>query len=96
MEPTLHEGDWLLVDPAVYRTRSPVPGELVVAVDPRQPERWLVKRVARVAPDGTLTLTGDHPAHAADEEVIGAVDRAELVGRPWLRYWPISRFGRLA
>lgn len=95
MEPTLRGGDWLLVDPLAYRTRSPTAGELVVAVDPRQPDRWLVKRVADVLSDGRLALAGDHPAHAADDRTIGAVGGAELIGRPWLCYWPISRFGRL-
>jgi len=94
MEPTLYAGDWLLVDPGAYRTLTPTVAELVVAVDPRQPDRWLVKRVADIGPDGRLALAGDHPAHAGEGESIGA-GRSDLIGRPWLRYWPISRFGRL-
>jgi hypothetical protein len=94
MEPTLQADDWLLVDPLAYRRTQPVVGDLVVTIDPRRPDRWLVKRVAHVLADGRLALAGDHPAHA-DDEAIGAVGRAELIGRPWLRYWPISRFGRL-
>lgn len=95
MEPTLRAGDWLLVDPDAYRARMPTVGQLVVARDPRQPERWLVKRAAGLTADDRLTLAGDHPAHGDDEEMIGAVGRAGLVGRPWLRYWPVGRFGRL-
>ncbi len=97
MEPTLHDGDWLLVDPDAYRGQPPRVGELVVAVDPRVSGRLLVKRVAQVEANGSLTLAGDHPAHARlDVEQIPPVDAGELMGRPWLRYWPPSRIGRIA
>jgi signal peptidase I len=51
MEPTLRPGDRVLVDPSAYRDAPPAPGDLVAAVDPADPGRWLVKRVARVGPD---------------------------------------------
>jgi nickel-type superoxide dismutase maturation protease len=95
MEPTLRAGDWLLVDPDAYRRRAPQPGELVVARDPRLPERWLVKRVADALPDGRLMLAGDHPAHAADGTGIGPLGTESIVGCPWLRYWPVRRIGRI-
>ena len=93
MEPTLFAGDWLLVDPGAYRRRAPRVGELAVARDPRDSVRVLIKRVARIEAGGALILAGDHPAHADDGERIGRVDRAALLGRPWFRYWPTSRFG---
>jgi signal peptidase I len=95
MEPTLRAGDWLLVDADAYHRRAPARGDLVVAADPRQADRWLVKRVADVLPDGRLTLAGEHPAHAGDADSIGAIETAAVIGRPWLRYWPARRFGRL-
>jgi phage repressor protein C with HTH and peptisase S24 domain len=85
MEPSLRPGDWLLVDPEAYRHRPAVRGELVVAVDPREPSRLLIKRVAQVLDEGRLTLAGDHPAHTHDRLIVAAGD---VVGRPWLRYWP--------
>jgi signal peptidase I len=94
MEPTFAAGDWLLVDPAAYERTPPVAGQLVVVDDPRQPGRWLVKRVAHVDLEGYLALAGDHPAHA-DEPGLTAVDTSAVVGRPWLRYWPLRRLGRL-
>jgi signal peptidase I len=93
MEPTLIAGDWLLVDPLTYRARSPRPGELVVIPDPRLPARWLIKRLTRVTPDGQVTLASDHPAHAGER--LPPVPAALLIGRPWLRYWPPRRIGRL-
>ncbi|HUG47062.1 MAG TPA: S26 family signal peptidase [Candidatus Limnocylindria bacterium] len=93
MEPTLRAGDWLLVDPLAYGRRTPQVGELIVARDPRLPARWLVKRVAAVDRQGRLTLAGDHPSHRQDD--LPAVERQFVVGRPWLRYWPPGRIGRL-
>jgi nickel-type superoxide dismutase maturation protease len=95
MEPTLLEGDWLLVDPYAYQRATPRAKELVVARDPRAPDRVLIKRVAGVGPDGEVTLAGDHPAHGADAAAIGTVRSDLLLGRPLLRYWPPERFGRI-
>jgi nickel-type superoxide dismutase maturation protease len=95
MEPTLADGDWLLVDPLAYSARFPRAGELVVVTDPRDEHRLLVKRVGTVTDDGLLALMGDHPAHAV-EMTLNEVDADAVVGRPWLRYWPFERFGPIA
>ncbi len=95
MEPTLLDGDWLLVDPDAYLRATPRAGELVVARDPRAADRVLVKRVIAVEANGSVTLAGDHPAHAADAGSIGSVPADAVLGRPWLRYWPPMRFGRI-
>jgi signal peptidase I len=95
MAPTLDDGDWLLVDPLAYSTRFPRPGELVVVTDPRDDRRVLIKRVAIATPDGVISLAGDHPSHAL-EEALAEVDPDAVIGRPWLRYWPFERFGRVA
>jgi phage repressor protein C with HTH and peptisase S24 domain len=90
MEPSLRDGDWLLVD------RSPREisvGDVVVSQDPRSPDRLIIKRVVTVGADSRLLLSSDHPAHAG--EVIGPVATADVLGRARLRYWPASRAGRL-
>lgn len=94
MEPTLRDGDWLLVDPDAYRRFSPRAGDLVVAADPRAPDRLIVKRVRRIEPDGSLMLAGDHPAHV-EEAGLPPVAPSDLRGRPWLRYGPARRFSRV-
>jgi hypothetical protein len=97
MEPTLLDGDWLLVDPDAYLKNGPAEGDLVVSLDPRLPSRMLVKRVAHVDPEGYLALAGDHPAHRhvaghqQPDQIL--VPPKEVLGRPWLRYWPFERFG---
>lgn len=95
MESTLRPGDWLLVDPDGYRLHPPEPGDLVVAPDPRRVRFLLVKRVRAVDADGRLELGGDLPEESTDSREFGPVEPASVVGRPWLRYWPPARFGRV-
>lgn len=95
MEPTVRAGDWVLVDPDAYASRSPAPEDLVLAPDPRADDRLLIKRVGSVDAEGWLRLAGDDPEHSTDSRVFGAVEAAAVVGRPWFRYWPLRRVGRL-
>jgi nickel-type superoxide dismutase maturation protease len=95
MEPALEDGDWVLVDPDAFRTRPPLLDDLVLAPDPRVPERLIIKRVGGVSPDGLLTVLGDAPDASTDSRVFGAVHPATIRGRPWFRYWPPRRTGRL-
>lgn len=91
MEPTFRDGDWLLVR---RLRRPPRAGEVVVATDPREPERLLVKRVRSVAPDG-VTVQGDHadPAESTDSRQFGPIPRSAVLGKAILRYAPLSRIG---
>jgi len=93
MAPRLLPGDWLLVD-ASGGTPRPVAGELVVVPDPRRSDRLLVKRVSAVE-RGQLLLRGDAPDASTDSRTFGAVDPGTVLGRPWFRYWPPRRIGRV-
>jgi nickel-type superoxide dismutase maturation protease len=95
MEPTVSAGDWLLVDPDAYGRRRPVVGDLVLAPDPREDDRLLIKRVAAVEGDGRLRLAGDDAEHSTDSRAFGTIDPVSVVGRPWFRYWPLERVGRI-
>ena len=96
MGPTLQPGDWLLCDPAAYAERPPRAGELVLVPDPRDAARLLVKRVAEVHDGGReLWLSGDDPARSTDSRNFGSVDAGHVEGRPWFRYWPVRRMGRV-
>jgi signal peptidase I len=90
MEPSLRDGDWLLVNPRAFSRRAPLPGELVVARDPRAADRVVVKRVAELTPEQRLVLAGDHPAHASENITVSSTD---VLGRPWFRYWPADAMG---
>jgi nickel-type superoxide dismutase maturation protease len=97
MRPTLEAGDWLLADPDAYRDTGPAVGDLVLVPDPRKPSRLLVKRVAEIEADGSrLFVTGDAPETSTDSRTFGDVETALLEGRPWYRYWPPRRMGRIS
>ena len=95
MEPALEPGDWLLVDPDAFVRQPPGPGSLIIAPDPRQSELLLLKRVGSVDPDGRLQLLGDAPDASTDSRTFGSIDPATVQGRPWFRYWPLRRAGRV-
>lgn len=46
---------------------------------------WLV-------PQGQLLVMGDHRGASADSRVFGPVEITHVLGRAWLRYWPIDSF----
>lgn len=46
-------------------------------------------------PAGELFLMGDHRGNSADSRQFGPVPVGQVVGRAWLRYWPIDTFGVL-
>lgn len=50
--------------------------------------RWVV-------PAGDYFVMGDHRQQSTDSRVFGVIDRGEIIGRAWLRYWPLGRFGIL-
>lgn len=95
MAPALHPGDWLLVDPLAYRDAGPAVGDIVVAPDPREPARLVVKRVGDVTGDGSLELRGDSPDASTDSRAFGPLPASAVTGRAWARYWPLGRIGRL-
>jgi nickel-type superoxide dismutase maturation protease len=92
MAPALLPGDRLLVESLSYALRAPRPGDIVLAPDPRQPDRELIKRVDAVGPAG-IRLRGDHPAASTDSRAFGAVPTDTVRWRVALRYWPPLRFG---
>lgn len=95
MSPTLRAGDWLLVDPDAFDVALPAPSDLVVFPDPRTPARLLVKRVVARDGVGDLVVAGDAPAASTDSRTFGAIDTASVAGRPWFRYWPLMRIGKV-
>jgi signal peptidase I len=52
-------------------------------------------RSSWVIPQGELFVMGDHRANSADSRVFGPIEKKDVVGRAWLRYWPFSSFGIL-
>jgi signal peptidase I len=110
MEPTLKEGDRVLMDLWTLRRRLPRPGDVVVVSGPGEED--LVKRVARepypgddpypipmLAADSplepTFVVLGDNPAESRDSRSFGRLPRHRFRGRVAWRYWPLSRWGSI-
>ena len=91
MVPTLLPGDRLLV----ARTTAPRPGQIVLAADPRDARRELIKRVVRIDADG-VELRGDDPMASTDARTFGRMPLASIRWRAVLRYWPARRLAAFA
>jgi signal peptidase I len=70
-----------LLEPYVYKED----GEPQETGDPLETKKWVV-------PDGELFLMGDHRSNSADSREFGPVEISQIIGRAWLRYWPINTF----
>jgi signal peptidase I len=57
-----------------------------------QPTELLGDADTWVIPDGQLMLMGDHRGNSADSREFGPVDVSAVIGRAWLRYWPLDTF----
>jgi signal peptidase I len=44
---------------------------------------------------GQLFVMGDHRARSSDSRVFGPIEISSVIGRAWLRYWPIEDLGIL-
>ncbi|MEX1103062.1 MAG: nickel-type superoxide dismutase maturation protease [Dehalococcoidia bacterium] len=95
MVPALDPGDYVIVDRTAYRRRLPRKGHVVLAHDPRDHAREIVKRVDRSDLHGDLWLTGDNAGESTASETFGAVHRGAIVGRVRWRYWPLRALFRV-
>jgi len=73
-------------EPYIYRETPGGPPQETLA-DNEQSE-WVI-------PDGELFLMGDHRGNSADSRAFGPVPVDNVIGRAWLRYWPLDTFGIL-
>jgi signal peptidase I len=53
------------------------------------PPNGTLKRI----PKGMYLMEGDNRAHSCDSRVWGLVPRSSIIGKVFLRYWPLGRIG---
>jgi signal peptidase I len=108
MYPTLAPEERVLFDRLAYRREPPRRGDVVLATDPREPRRRIIKRVAgapgeRVTADGrTWTLgegewllLGDALDFSTDGRDFGPVGLQSIHARAWFVYWPPGKARRV-
>ena len=104
MYPTLAPGEYVLFDRLAYRRGAPQRGDVVLATDPREPRRRIIKRIAGgpgeqvtvgertwTLGEGEWLLLGDAPEQSTDSRDFGPVGRESIHGRAWFVYWPPAR-----
>jgi signal peptidase I len=60
-----------------------------------QPTTAPLEESTWTVPPDELFLMGDHRQNSADSRTFGAVPISRVIGRAWLRYWPVDTFGIL-
>ena len=100
MEPTLHDGDRVIVDVWTLRRRGPHVGEIVLFQPPGREDR-VVKRVSQGPKPGpvfgtyTYVVLGDNPLQSWDSREFGPIASDRIFGRVVFRYWPLSGVGTM-
>jgi signal peptidase I len=54
---------------------------------------FLVEGVERIIPEGYYLPLGDNRPYSRDGREFGPVPRQSIVGKAWLRYWPLNKIG---
>ncbi len=139
MEPTLTDGDNLIVDKITYRFNEPERFDIIVFPFQYQENTYYIKRIIglpgetvqideagviyingevlyetygreiiskdkiglaaepiTLGPDEYFVL-GDNRNHSSDSRIpeVGNIKKEQIIGRAWLRIWPISDFGMI-
>jgi len=62
-------------------------GQPTEPVDPAK-HTWTIEK-------NQLFVLGDHRSDSQDSRTFGPIDLSTVIGRAWLRYWPLDQFGIL-
>jgi signal peptidase I len=82
----VYVNDVALDEPYVYSDEVGGPPQATTA--PLEQATWTIA-------DNEVFLMGDHRSNSADSRTFGPVEVDQIIGRAWLRYWPLDTFGIL-
>jgi signal peptidase I len=77
MFPTLKDGDKVMI----IRTRSIVPGDVVLADHPYKSSVKMLKRVTEINDEGRYLVAGDNPAESTDSRAFGSLSIECIQGK---------------
>lgn len=103
MDPTFRNGDYLIVDEISYKFTKPKEGDVIIFRYPNDPSKFFIKRIIGL-PNQTLEVEGktismengeyfvlgDNRNASSDSRVWGPVDESLIIGKAFLRLWPIT------
>ncbi len=73
MEPIAHEGDYIFVR-KFFPWEKPLENDRIIALDPRDPSRILLKRIVGIQ-DDKYNIIGDNKKESTDSRTFGLVPR---------------------
>jgi signal peptidase I len=81
----VYVNDVALDEPYIFKD-----GDIQQATEPAPggPSEWFIQ-------PGELLVMGDHRGDSADSRTFGPIQISHVIGRAWLRYWPLDTFGLL-
>lgn len=108
MDPTFSDGDYLIVDEISYKFTEPKEGDVIIFRYPNNPSKFFIKRISGL-PNQTLEINektivlkdneyfvlGDNSAVSSDSRMWGPVTENLIIGRAFLRLWPINKINIL-
>jgi signal peptidase I len=137
MEPTFHNGEYLIVDQLTYRMNPPTRGDVVIFKYPKEPSKYFIKRliglpgdtvsiqgskititnaahpegfsfaepyvvhmtpttnITEVLRNGEYFVLGDNRDNSSDSRVWGILQENFIVGRAFLRLFPLDEVNYL-
>lgn len=106
MDPTFYNGDYLIVDELTYHFRKPEKNEVIIFRYPNDPAKFFIKRVIALPGEkvtlngntiilgqGQYFVMGDNRPVSSDSRIWGPLDEKYLIGRAYLRLWPLQELG---
>lgn len=80
----------------VYVNGAPSPLEFLPENKKTSAGHYLVEGQSVVVPTGNYLVMGDNRLNSRDGREFGPVPRSSLVGKVWVRYWPLPAAGVIA
>lgn len=104
MVPAFENGDYLIVDELSYHVREPRKDEIIIFRFPNDPSKFFIKRIVGL-PGETIKyngkettlgqneyfVEGDNRAQSYDSRSWGAVPEKLIIGRAFIRLWPLNK-----
>lgn len=81
MQPTLNNGDIVLVNKNAYTDTLPQIGDIVIARHPYQKDLTIIKRVAEITAEERLILHSDNPKAGSDSRQFGTISPSRILGK---------------